>query len=234
MAVREETTRRHGSAPTPDVPEPIAHAAAALFATLSRARGRRIFHPRGDGFEAEIEVDRPQHRYDGIPFLSERRTYRGVARLSRAIGIPSPLPDLLGLAFRIELDSGPQDLLLVSSGRSPGLRHLLLPTRGGYSANTYSSILPYRIDEELRMFGAEPAGPLEYELGIAPLTGGWESFGWLRIRAALDPEVTENLKLNPWNTTPGLEPAGPLNGLRDPAYRGSQAGRSAARAEELA
>ena len=225
MPVREQAPPRPAGAPRPNVPEPVERAAAALFGALSAARGRRIFHPRGDGFVAEIEVDRPLHRYDGIPLLSERRTYEGVARLSRALGLPSPLPDLLGLAFRIELDGGPQDLLLVSSARSPGLRHLLLPSRAGFSSNTYSSILPYRIDDELRLIGAEPCAPLEYELQVAPLGGTWEPFGRLRLRAALDPEATETLRLNPWNTVAGLKPVGPLNGLRRSSYEGSQDGR---------
>ena len=232
MPVREQNPPPTEAAPRPNVPEPVERAAAALFGALSRIRGRRIFHPSGDGFEAEVEVDRPLHRYDGIPLLSERRTHAGVARLSRAVGFPSPLPDLLGLAFRIDVDGEPQDLLLVSSARSPGLRHLLLPTRAGYSSNTYSSILPYRINDELRLFGAEPAGPVEYELGIAALNGPWEPFGRLRLRAALDPETTESLRLNPWNTTAGLKPVGPLNGLRRSSYAGSQDGRSAARREE--
>ena len=226
-SVREQAPPRSPGAPRPNVPEPVERAAAAFFGALSAARGRRIFHPRGDGFHAEVEVDRPLHRYDGIPLLSERRTYAGVARLSRAVGIPAPLPDLLGLAFRIDVEGGPQDFLLISSARSPGLRHLLLPTRGDYSSNTYSSILPYRINDELRLVGAEPVGPLEYELRVAPLNGSWEPFGRLRIRAALDPETTENLCLNPWNTVAGLKPVGPLNGLRRSSYAGSQQGRGA-------
>jgi hypothetical protein len=232
--VREDSRPRTDAPPRPNVPAPVERAAATLFRTLSAIRGRRIFHPRGDGFEVEVEVDRPLHRYDGIALLSERRTYGGAARLSRAVGIPPPLPDLLGLAFRIEVEGGPQDFLLVSSARAPALRHLLLPTRAGFSSNTYSSILPYQIDGELRLVGAEPLGPLEYELSVAPLGGAWEPFGRLRIRAALDPETTESLRFNPWNTVAGLEPVGPLNGLRRSSYEGSQRGRSAAGAEELA
>jgi hypothetical protein len=225
--LREQGPPRTGASPQPTVPEPVERAAAGLFRALSAARGRRIFHPRGDGFEVDVEIDRPLHRYDGIALLSERATHTGVARLSRAVGIPSPLPDLLGLAFRIDVEPGPQDLLLVSSARAPGLRHLLLPTRGGFGSNSYSSILPYRIADELRLFGAEPLGPLEYELRLAPLNGPWEAFGRLRLRAALDPETTEALRLNPWNTVAGLKPVGPLNGLRRSSYRGSQEGRQA-------
>jgi hypothetical protein len=232
-ALREQDPPSHLAPPRPSVPAPVERASAALFGALSAARRARIFHPRGDGFEIEVEVDRPLRRYDGIPLLSERGVHPGVARLSRAIGIPAPLPDLLGLAFRIETAGGPQDLLLISSGRSPGLRHLLLPTRGAFSSNPYSSILPYRVGDQLRLFGAEPVGPLEYELRLAPLDGAWEPFARLRIRAALDPQQTETLRLNPWNTLPGLKPVGPLNGLRRSAYAGSQRGRSAARAEEV-
>jgi hypothetical protein len=205
----------------------VERAAARFFSTLSSARGKRIFHPRGDGFVAEVEIDRPLRRFDGIPLLSERRAHSAVVRLSRAVGFPPPLPDLLGLAVRIDVEGGPQDFLLISSARAPGLRHLLLPSRGEFSSNTYSSILPYRINDDLRLVGAEPRGPLEYELGLAALNGPWEPFARLRLRAALDAETTENLRLNPWNTLPGLRPVGPLNGLRRSSYAGSQDGRGA-------
>lgn len=223
-SVREQETRPGEAPPRPSVPEPVERVAAGVFSTLSAIRRKRIFHPRGDGFEADFEVDRPLHRYDGIPLLSERTTHPATVRLSRAIGFPPPLPDLLGLAFRIE--TGPQDFLLVSSARPPALRHLLLPTRAGFGANTYSSILPYRIADEVRLVGALPIDPLEYDIAIAPLGGEWEPFARLRLRAALPDEETERLELNPWNTSPGLKPIGPLNGLRRSAYDGSQRGRS--------
>lgn len=218
--------------PEPDVPEAVERGASALFASLSAARRKRIFHPRGDGFEGDFEVDRPLHRYDGIPLLSERATHPAVVRLSRAIGFPAPLPDILGLAFRVE--TGPQDFLLVSSGRPPGLRHLLLPTRGRFRDSTYSSILPYRVGgDDVRLVGALPTGPLEFDIALARLDGAWEPFARLRLRAALADEETERLELNPWNTVPGLKPVGPLNGLRRSSYAGSQQGRSAAAREEV-
>ena len=187
-------------------------------------RGKRIFHPRGEGFQADFEGDRPLDRDAGVPLLAERATHEAKVRLSRAIGFPPPLPDVLGLAFRIE--TGPQDFLLVSSGRPPGLRHLLLPTRAGFDDNRYSSILPYRVGKDLRLVGAIPAGPLEYDVALAGLRGDWEPFARLRLRAALAGEETERLELNPWNTTAGLKPVGPLNGLRRASYAGSQRGRA--------
>lgn len=224
--VREQDPPRADAPPTPEVPVVVERVAARFFCALSAARGKRAFHPRGDGFDAELEVDRPIHRYDGIPMLSERRTHPARVRLSRAIGIPRPLPDILGLAFRVE--TGPQDFLLVSSAQPPALRHLLLPTRGGFGDNSYSTILPYRIAEgDLRLVGALPVGPLEYDIALAPLSGGWHRFARLRLRAALPADETERLELNPWNAVPGIKPVGPLNGTRRSAYAGSQRGRSA-------
>ena len=222
----------HTSAsPQPDTPALAERAAASLFGALSALRGKRIFHPRGEGFRADFEVDRPLRRYDGIPLLSERASHPAVVRLSRAVGIPAPLPDLLGLAFRVE--TGLQDFLLVSSGRPAGLRHLLLPTRTGFSDNNYSSILPYRIGDDIRLVGALPTGPLEYDIAVADLRGAWEPFAKLHLRFAIPDDETERLELNPWNTIPGLKPIGPLNGLRRSSYAGSQRGRSATRAEEF-
>jgi hypothetical protein len=222
---------RTPASPRPATPAVAERAAAGLFGALSALRGKRIFHPRGEGFRADFEVDRPLRRYDGIPLLSERASHPAVARLSRAVGIPPPLPDLLGLAFRIE--TGPQDFLLVSSGRPPGLRHLLLPTRAGYSDNSYSSVLPYRVGDDLLLVGALPTGPLEYDIAVARLRGPWEPFAKLHLRFAIPDDDAEHLELNPWNTIPGLKPVGPLNGLRRSSYAGSQRGRSAARAEEF-
>lgn len=226
-SIRETNPPQTGRAPTPDVPAPVERAAAAFFGALSRARGRRIFHPRGDAFEAQLEVDRPLRRYDGVALISERASHRATVRLSRALGLPSPLPDVLGIAVRIEIEPL-QDLLLVSSGGPPVLRHLLLPTRGGFAANSYSSVLPYRVADDVLLFGALPAGPLEFDLAVAPLTGAWEPFGRLRLQAAIDHERAEGLRFNPWNTGPGLEPVGPLNGTRRSSYAGSQKGRGAA------
>ena len=235
--VRARDPSRIQPAPQPDVPEAVGRAAATFFGALSRVRRKRIFHPRGDGFEAAVEVDRPLHRFDGIPLLAERATHGAVVRLSRAVGLPAPLPDLLGLALRLEdlYGSGAhQDFLLISSARPPLLRHLLVPARGGFAQQSYSSILPYRAGVDLLLVGALPAGPLEYDLAVAPLRGNWAPFARLRLRAALSHERTEALRFNPWNTGPGLEPVGPMNGLRRSSYAGSQRGRSATGREEAA
>src|SRR5688572_10410885 len=90
--------------------------AAGVFGTLSAVRRRRIFHPYGRAFDATVDLV-------GLPglapsVLSSSGRQRAIVRLSRGVGVPETLPDLLGVAVRL-LDVGDdepvhQDLLLVS------------------------------------------------------------------------------------------------------------------------
>jgi hypothetical protein len=43
--------------------------------------------------------------------------------------------------------------------------------------------------------------------------------------APLGEDAGERLRFNPWNTGGGIRPAGPFQGLRDPAYSASQRAR---------
>ena len=71
-------------------------------------------------------------------------------------------------------------------------------------------------------------GPIafEFELQIAELTGGWQSFGRLTLERRLPPGQTERLGFDPTNTGGGLELVGLLNKARGPAYEASQEGRA--------
>lgn len=212
-----------------------------LFKALSRARRKRIFHPFGVGFEAAY---RPAVEGIGAPALE--RESEPLVRLSRSFGLPEFLPDPCGLAFRFADAYGPgrhQDLLLVSSGVAPGARHALLPSRG-FGDRPYSSVLPYRLRGRTVMLGARPLsaapgpkladlrgrerGGLEFEILVAGLRGEWRPVGRLTLGARLPAERTERLGLDPTNSGGGLEPAGLLNRLRGPTYKGSQEGRAEA------
>src|SRR3712207_2526740 len=131
---------------------PLAAASDAVFHALSAARRKRVFHPVGVGYGGELRVES-----DGPgAFFTEGRSYSAVARLSRAAGLPQPLPDALGLAFRLVDAHGVdrhQDFLLVTSGSGPLLHHLLLPAPGGFFSQPYSSLLPYRSGDGLCMIG---------------------------------------------------------------------------------
>lgn len=225
----------------PRVPLPIAKVTEKLFLGLSSFRGKRIFHPHGVGFELELTVE--DSSGEGA-LLGRRGRHRGFARLSRAVGLPGSLPDALGFAFRLADVYGPgrhQDFLLVSSARPVVARHALLPGRAGFFGQFYSTLLPYRIGEKVRMVGLEPrplirssrrldglpsAAPgRSFDLCLAPLTGPWGIVAELQLGPVLPDRQTEALRLNPWNTGDGIRPLGPLMGLRRPAYEGSQRGR---------
>lgn len=225
------------------VPEPIASATALLFQGLSAARGKRAFHPHGLVFEAEF-TPWARSAPSGAELLDGGRR-RLLVRCSRALGIPEPAPDILGFAMRFPDAYGPgrhQDILCVTSWDAPPLHHALVPATGFFE-RPYSSLLAFDVGREVRLFGvlptgsAPPLGPrLEeiaaaardgtatFDLALAPLTGRFEGAGTIRLGEQLPPADAERLRFNPWNTGGGIRPTGPLMGLRDPAYRGSQRG----------
>jgi hypothetical protein len=223
-------------------------ALAGAFERLSRARGKRIFHPFGVGFAATLEAVRDggaSVRAGEPSLLFLREPVAAKVRLSRALGLPEWLPDPCGLALRVPDAYGPgrhQDLLLVTSALVPVGRHLPLPSRH-FLDRPYSSLLPYRLRGELLLLGARGAGPtgqapkladlrrrqtgeLAFELLVASLAGEWRPAARLTLGERLPPKETERLGFDPTNTGGGLELAGLLNRLRGPTYRGSQEGRA--------
>jgi hypothetical protein len=231
-----------------------AGALASAFERLSRARGKRIFHPFGVGFAATLEpvggggTATPDGGASGggaqLPFLHGPAVEAKV-RMSRALGLPEWLPDPCGLALRVEDAYGEgrhQDLLLVTSALAPISRHLPLPSRH-FVDRPYSSLLPYRFEGELLLLGARcpetsdqsprlaelrqrQVGGLDFELLVASLVGQWLPVARLALGNRLPPEETERLGFDPTNTGGGLELAGIVNRLRGPSYRGSQEGRT--------
>lgn len=201
-------------------------AAAALFGALSAVRGKRVFHPVGSAYEATVTFDG-----DGPAELFRRtEPQRAVVRLSRGVGLPERWPDFLGLAVKLPDAYGPgrdQDFLLVTSGSGAATRHLLVPSTAT-KARAYSSILLFRVGDETVVIGAVPEGddPLRFRLAVAGPAGAWRPVGRVEVGAALPDDVSRELRFNPANTGPDIRPVGPLNRLRDPAYRGSQKARA--------
>jgi hypothetical protein len=208
---------------------------------LSRARGKRIAHPHGVGFQGLLTP-----LEGGLAGTALAAESAAIVRLSRAFGLPEPLPDLLGLALRIPDAYGPglhQDVLMASCGSSPLGRWIFLPARG-FAERPYTTLLPYRLNEERIVFeaaapAAKPPGPSLrdlhpggatpplFELRARGPVGDGRPIARLSLRARLDDSETERLAFDPTNTGGGLELAGLLNGLRGPGYRGSQEGRGA-------
>jgi hypothetical protein len=198
-----------------------------IWSKLSSLRGARIFHPDGDAFAATLSV--PGGIRTGAPLFDNRGEYRAIARLSRGVGLPEPLPDTIGLAVRICDAHGPgrhQDFLMNTSVDAPVLHHLILP--GIAPQQSYSSVLAYRIGERLRLVGALPRGAGAFDLALAPLAGRFAGIGRLSLGEKLSDSGSEALRFNPWHCGGGIRPVGPFQKWRRAAYRGSQEGRGAA------
>jgi len=109
---------------------------AALFGALARLRGgRHALHPRGRTHAGTLDLGP-----GAPPPLGPGRRVDVVVRLSRAVGLPPPLPDVHGVAIRLPDHLGPgrhQDLLLSATWG----RHVLRPARR--LRGELSTILPF-------------------------------------------------------------------------------------------
>ena len=217
---------------------PVSLATSAVFAVASQVRGTKVFHPHGVVHEAVVVLD-GDPRAPG--FLGGEGEIEGVVRFSRGVGLPKRLPDVFGLALRMFDVHGAgrhQDFLLVTSGNGPAIQHLILPSPG-WMALPYSTVLPYRTGRDVYTIGAKaprrsgtPGAGQRWELDTMPLAGRMRRFGELRLGARL-PDEANAIQFNPWNTGGGVQPAGPLQKLRDWAYPGSQLGWAGAPPENL-
>ncbi len=219
-------------------------AVGSVLASLAWLRSGKAVHPHGVTYAAELSIDGADAAPGASTLLSTAATHPALVRFSRSVGLPRPLPDLLGVAVRVPDAYGPgrhQDLLAVSSAEAPVLRHIFLPS-ADVQQRLYSSSLPYRAGEDTFVIGVRPVagsprpsegdefdrlaraaatGALRFELVIATATGRFERVGELGIRSQL-PDAFDALRFNPFNCGGGLEPAGMLNRLRDYAYPLSQ------------
>src|SRR3954454_16525875 len=230
---------------------------AAAMRTGSTLRSARIFHPEGVAYRATIDI-RPEAspsggggtQPTGVRLLDQPDSYAGLVRFSRGGSLPEPLPDVLGIAVRIEDAHGPgqdQDILVGSSFEAPLARQLLLPAVA-FRGSTLSSVLPYRLGElgtvllGARLRSAEgralahlpdleqaiEAGNLRLALRYASRWGAWHSFADVRIGERLPAEESDELSFNvDENTGGGLAPQGWWQALRRHAYAASQAARGA-------
>lgn len=228
---------------TPVVEATAGVAAAVVMGAASALRRKRVFHPDGVAFEATLQVTGAEH---GAPLLDEAGRRVALVRLSRGAGLPRSLPDFLGLALRVPDAHGPgahQDLLLVSAGDRPVLRHALVPVRG-FDHQRFSTLLPYEVGGRKVLFGARvvgEGGPVPLQLGdlrdraattglrfaleLAEPSGEWEPIGIVDVGARLADAEGDALRFDPANTGGGIEPVGVVQTIRRLAYRASQAAR---------
>jgi len=213
-------------------------------AGVAKLRGGKAVHPHGISYTARLALDGALAAPRGSTLLSTRAEHPAIVRFSRSVGLPRPLPDLLGMSIRVVDAYGAgqhQDFLLVTSMDLPVLHHLFLPA-GDVQQRPYSSSLPYRAGDRSFIIGARPVpdsprpdgedefdrleraartGRLRFELVIASAFGRFVRVGALHVEARL-PAALDALRYSPFNTGGGLTPVGALNRLRDYAYPLSQ------------
>lgn len=207
------TGRAAGREDTGPWPQFVIRATSRVFSVpfglAARVRGGRPLHPRGLVFDATLRLHGTS-RSMGVEFLDTSRELRGVARFSRAAGVPSPLPDVLGLALRWEPrrpdarndagvgEEGNAELLLATTGRTLLGRRLLRPTMK-WVPGFYGSLLPFEAGDRRVLLGAVsrdrrtiPADadtlaravdehPLSLDLVVATELGKWHRFGELTL-----------------------------------------------------
>jgi hypothetical protein len=166
-----------------------------------------------------------------------------VARVSRSVGLPHALPDIIGLAVRLQ-GGEHGDVFLASTGLGVPSRYLLRLLFRADRAR-YSTILPYRggrgpvLIAARTLFGPPlPARPRElataltddeWVLGLyhARPLGRWHGFGTLTLRFAPEGEgVDTDRRLDPvLRVPPGAGHYPWIAGIREPAYRVARRGR---------
>lgn len=204
---------------------------------------RRVFHPLGVLAEGRIERVAPAGV--GLPVESTDV----LARVSKAVGLPGELPDLIGLAWRMpphQSATTPWDVLTVSAGSGLLTRFALRPT-SSWTGTTLSTLMPLRRDDgwwwvtaELktpvasglsldRVRGAIDGGGVEFDIQQAHGTGPFEPLAILRLSTVIPTDEDHDVSFDPTrNTAPGVG-LGPqwLTALRERAYLRSRRGRNA-------
>ncbi|MFF8096324.1 phosphodiesterase [Streptomyces sp. NPDC016675] len=219
---------------------------------VARWRSAPALHPHGVLCTGTLTVTGRRDTPWGVPWLDRPGSYTATVRWSRALGLPRPLPDALGLAVRVEdADSlgNAIDLLFTSSRRGRLGRHLPLP-RPNALQGPYSTLLPYRVGERERVLAAFPVPevhgasgntlptlwqelarrPVRFDLRAAAPDEPWTTFASLSLEAAHAAPATSTVSYDPYaRSLPGLRPTGRLRRLRDAAYAGSRRGRTTGR-----
>ena len=173
-------------------------------------------HPDGELFHATISRLGSESS-SGVPWVDSAGESPAIVRVSRAIGLPDPLPDIAGMAIRVDPEEHAADLLLASTGSGPFGRFVLQP-RLPNQTGTLTSLLPYRSPAGPLCFAAVPSALRTFELRWAIGSGAWHTFALLHLGAAYegDPPVSFDPVLH---VLPGLAHYGWVTRLREPAYR---------------
>ena len=191
----------------------------AGFGVAARVRRDKPLHPSRQVGEAVLDLTSPAPEL-GVPLLGEVGQHSCLVRWSRSAGVPSPLPDVEGLALRV-CDTGegrPADLLFASSGTGP-LSRYVLRLRGPRSHGPLPTLLPVLGATGWLVFLVEPLDdddpPVRWRLAVARGGGAWNPLGTVTATWGSD----EAVRFDPVvNLLPGTGQHPLVRELREPAY----------------
>lgn len=184
---------------------------------------RKPLHPRGTVMRGRL-VRHGTAEPSGVPWLDGIGSSEVLARLSQAVGLPTWLPDIQGLAVRIDPDDNPGDLLFATTGHGRITRFLLTASRD--FSRPMTTLLPYRTSAGPVLLGARRTDEHLFELSWATTTGLWRAFANLTLQPNQEPGDTE-ISFDPiLNGVPGLEPYDWVRKLREPSYLEARQSRS--------
>ena len=239
-----DNARRGLTGPWRLVVDVAGYALGLALAGLAAVRRGKAVHPHGAVYEAELVVPSTSDALGSTELFGTCGRRPALVRFSRSLGLPRPLPDLLGMSVRVPDAYGTerhQDFLMVTTVDAPLIHHLFVPA-SDVQQRPYSSSLPYRAGDRKLVVGALPrpesprfeggnelerlaaaacTGALVFDLAVAEVWGRFRPVAELRVGARL-PIEADATRFNPWNTGGGLTPTGLLNRLRDYAYPLSQ------------
>jgi hypothetical protein len=172
---------------------------AGVFGVAAALRRARGLHPLGVVGRGTLELTGDE-RAPAAAELGSPATLDVVVRVSRAAGLPSPWPDVGGLAVRWVDDGRPQNLLLASTGLGRLSRYLPHPRRRPL-AGPLTTLLPLRGAHGPVVLAVRPAGFPVLELLAATPLGRWHPIG--RLTLELREEDDASVRFDPTTHPPG-------------------------------
>ena len=160
--------------------------------------------------------------------LREPAEHDVVLRFSRSLGLPTPWPDVNGLAVRVPQPEAARphaDLLMSTTGQGPLGRYALVPTvhgRGGF----LGTLVPYRTPTGPVHLGAREVGATTWELVWARPRSAWRAYASVELDDG--PGVDLALSFDAVaGGPPGLEVYGWHRAVRGPSYAAARRSRDA-------
>jgi hypothetical protein len=211
----------------------------AVVAVVRRWRPRPL-HPTGTVLSGTLRLDVGDA--PGAAALGAPTTHPVTVRVSRAAGLPAPLPDVFGLAVHWTVDDRPQDILLSATGLGRLTRFLLAPRLRPLGGG-FGTLMPFRdLDGRPVLLAAAPAGmrPRDrHSTGTTALVGtdlvllsAHPGERWHRLgRLSCGPAVAGDApRVDPVRHVPGALGTFPwAAALRAPAYRAARTGNPISR-----